>query len=64
MSRLAKLKMKVKATRNHQANPLNPTLSAEIGQADIAMEPNRNGFGRGLKAVGEANEKLWHYVQI
>ncbi len=58
MSRLAKLKMKVRGGRSHQANPLNPTLSTEIGQADIAMEPNRNGFGRGLKAVGEANKKV------
>lgn len=33
-------------------------LSDEIGSTHISMEPNRKGFGRGLKAAGEANENV------
>ncbi|MCA9309296.1 transketolase family protein [Candidatus Saccharibacteria bacterium] len=33
-------------------------LSNDIGSADITSEPNRKGFGRGLKAAGEANESV------
>lgn len=59
MSRIAKLKMKVRGGKtDSQEDALNPTLSKEIGQSDITLEPNRNGFGRGLKAAGEANEKV------
>lgn len=34
--------------------PLNPKLFDE----DVEQEPNRAGFGRGLKAAGEANESV------
>lgn len=34
--------------------PLNPKLF----ESDVEMEPIRAGFGRGLKAAGEANEKI------
>lgn len=33
-------------------------LSSQIGDSDIPQEPNRKGFGRGLKAAGEANENV------
>lgn len=33
-------------------------LSDDIGSADITMEPNRKGFGRGLKAAGEVNDNV------
>lgn len=33
-------------------------LSDAIGDASIDMEPNRKGFGRGLKAAGEANKNV------
>ncbi len=33
-------------------------LSDDIGDTSITMEPNRKGFGRGLKAAGEANEQV------
>lgn len=33
-------------------------LSDEVGSSHIEMEPNRKGFGRGLKAAGEANESV------
>lgn len=33
-------------------------LSEDIGSAHIETEPNRKGFGRGLKAAGEANENV------
>lgn len=33
-------------------------LSDDIGDSSISMEPNRKGFGRGLKAAGEANDKV------
>ncbi len=33
-------------------------LSDNIGDASIEMEPNRKGFGRGLKAAGEANDQV------
>ncbi|MFZ3009881.1 MAG: transketolase C-terminal domain-containing protein [Candidatus Microsaccharimonas sp.] len=34
--------------------PLNPTLFTD----DMQLEPTRTGFGRGLKAAGEANEAI------
>ena len=34
--------------------PLNPLLFDE----DVQQEPIRAGFGRGLKAAGEANENI------
>lgn len=34
--------------------PLNPKLFSE----DVEMEPIRNGFGRGLKKAGEADERI------
>jgi len=33
-------------------------LSDQIGRKDIDMEPIRKGFGRGLKAVGEADDRI------
>ena len=33
-------------------------LSDDIGSADITTEPNRKGFGRGLKAAGEVNDNV------
>lgn len=33
-------------------------LSADIGQAGIDSEPIKNGFGRGLKVAGEANDDV------
>lgn len=33
-------------------------LSDDIGDTSITMEPNRKGFGRGLKAAGEANDQV------
>lgn len=33
-------------------------LSDNIGDTSISSEPNRKGFGRGLKAAGEANEQV------
>lgn len=33
-------------------------LSAEIGTVDTESEPIRKGFGRGLKAAGEANKQV------
>lgn len=33
-------------------------LSDQIGQNDIAIEPIKKGFGRGLKAAGEVNESV------
>jgi len=33
-------------------------LSEEIGDTGIATEPNRKGFGRGLKAAGEVNDQV------
>lgn len=33
-------------------------LSSDIGNKNIAEEPIRKGFGRGLKAVGEANNRV------
>lgn len=33
-------------------------LSPQVGQADIAREPIRAGFGRGLKKAGEANDQI------
>ncbi len=40
--------------------PLNPKLFDE----DVELEPNRAGFGRGLKAAGESNEAVVAYVLI
>lgn len=37
---------------------INPTLSKNIGSEDIEMDMIRKGFGRGLKTVGEVNEKV------
>ena len=34
--------------------PLNPDLFSD----DVAMEPIRAGFGRGLRAAGEANDRI------
>lgn len=33
-------------------------LSSKIGHDDIALEPTRKGFGRGLKAAGDADENV------
>lgn len=33
-------------------------LSDNIGDTSIEMEPNRKGFGRGLKTAGEANDRI------
>lgn len=33
-------------------------LSDNVGDASIEMEPNRKGFGRGLKAAAEANDQV------
>lgn len=33
-------------------------LSSDIGHTDIVQEPIRKGFGRGLKAAGEANQNV------
>ncbi len=33
-------------------------LSSQIGENDIAQEPIRKGFGRGLKAAGESNDQI------
>ena len=33
-------------------------LSSKIGHEDILAEPTRKGFGRGLKAAGDANENV------
>jgi transketolase len=33
-------------------------LSPKIGSPDIDVEPNRKGFGRGLKKVGDSNENV------
>lgn len=33
-------------------------LSSKVGHDDIAREPIRKGFGRGLKAAGEANDQV------
>jgi len=35
-----------------------PYLSDEIGTSDIELEPNRKGFGRGLKAAGVAHKNV------
>jgi transketolase len=40
------------------ANMSNMYLSNEIGSTHIEEEPIRKGFGRGLKASGEANEQV------
>ncbi len=45
-------------TSSSQPSTLDPTLSANIGRSDIDMEPIRKGFGRGLVALGEANENV------
>lgn len=37
---------------------MNMYLSDHIGQNDIAQEPIRKGFGRGLVVAGEANEQI------
>lgn len=37
---------------------INPTLNKDIGSPDIEMDMIRKGFGRGLKAAGEANESI------
>src|SRR4051812_221639 len=34
--------------------PLNP----KVYDSDVEQEPNRAGFGRGLKAAGDANDKV------
>lgn len=34
------------------------SLSDQIGRKDIDMEPIRKGFGRGLKVVGEADDRI------
>ena len=33
-------------------------LSSKIGHDDITLEPTRKGFGRGLKAAGDADENV------
>lgn len=37
---------------------MNLHLSSKIGHDNVDTEPIRKGFGRGLKAAGEANEKV------
>jgi transketolase len=58
MSRFS-IRLKKDHVKQSNVNNLsNPTLSQEIGDSDIEMEPNRKGFGRALVAVGETNENV------
>lgn len=58
MSKIRNLKMKLSSKKSQPEGFIEKTLSKEIGKTTIEIEPNRNGFGRGLKAAGEANEKV------
>lgn len=39
-------------------------LSDKLFTDDVVSEPIRAGFGRGLKAAGEANERLLRFALI